>query len=152
MITAKGSHPFPFRTRKLSPSAPMVLPHGGRVGRRQTFFYAQMTSGHLGIKYSQEATTEGEVRTAVAIAARNAPSAKRASAKLVARLQPRIAAYPETRRQTSRAYRSDVVARNDPERRGRGTHRLDRGTACQRPRRYGSMTILIRWDAWEYAD
>src|SRR5437867_1578031 len=34
---AKGKHPFPFRTRKLSPSAPMVL-HGrlcGRVGRRR---------------------------------------------------------------------------------------------------------------------
>ncbi len=43
VIIAKGSHPFPFRTRKLSPSAPMVLPYGGRVGRRQTFFYAQTT-------------------------------------------------------------------------------------------------------------
>ena len=31
--------PFPSRTRKLSPSAPMVLPLGGRVGRCQTFFY-----------------------------------------------------------------------------------------------------------------
>jgi hypothetical protein len=34
---AKGPHPFPFRTRQLSPSAPMVL-HGGlcgRVGRRR---------------------------------------------------------------------------------------------------------------------
>lgn len=32
---ARGSHPIPFRTRKLSPSAPMVLPLfvGGRVGR-----------------------------------------------------------------------------------------------------------------------
>ena len=29
-----GAHPFPFRTGKLSPSAPMVLPLGGRVGRR----------------------------------------------------------------------------------------------------------------------
>jgi hypothetical protein len=36
VILAKGSHPFPSRTRKLSPSAPMVL-HAqvcGRVGRR----------------------------------------------------------------------------------------------------------------------
>ena len=34
---ARGSHPFPFRTRKLSLSAPMVLPGqlGGRVGRRR---------------------------------------------------------------------------------------------------------------------
>src|SRR5829696_6231613 len=36
---AKGKHPAPFRTRKLSLSAPMVL-HGGpcgRLGRRRTF-------------------------------------------------------------------------------------------------------------------
>src|SRR5580692_8273241 len=35
VIVARGSHPFPSRTRKLSPSAPMVL-HArvcGRVGR-----------------------------------------------------------------------------------------------------------------------
>jgi hypothetical protein len=33
---AEGSHLFPFRTEKLSPPAPMVLPGrpGGRVGRR----------------------------------------------------------------------------------------------------------------------
>jgi hypothetical protein len=32
---AEGKHPVPFRTRKLSPPAPMVLPRrrGGRVGR-----------------------------------------------------------------------------------------------------------------------
>src|SRR6478752_5364447 len=37
---AKGKHPVPSRTRKLSLSAPMVLqPRGcGRVGRRRTFF------------------------------------------------------------------------------------------------------------------
>src|SRR5215210_8913603 len=38
VITAKGKHPAPFRTRKLSLSAPMVL-HGGpcgRLGRRRT--------------------------------------------------------------------------------------------------------------------
>src|SRR4029453_10883798 len=34
---AEGSHPFPFRTRKLSPPAPMVLGRRlpGRVGRRR---------------------------------------------------------------------------------------------------------------------
>src|SRR3954453_18689504 len=38
---ATGKRPAPFRTRKLSPSAPMVLPGGpgGRVGRRRTFFW-----------------------------------------------------------------------------------------------------------------
>src|SRR6266536_2620487 len=37
---AKGKHPVPFRTRKLSSSAPMVLRGGprGRVGRRRTSF------------------------------------------------------------------------------------------------------------------
>src|SRR5207248_7052401 len=36
---AVGSHPFPFRTRKLSPPAPMVLGGRppGRVGRRRIF-------------------------------------------------------------------------------------------------------------------
>ena len=34
---AEGRHPVPYRTRKLSPPAPMVLPGklGGRVGRRR---------------------------------------------------------------------------------------------------------------------
>ena len=36
MVVAKGVHPVPFRTRQLSPSAPMVLGSWpGRVGRRQ---------------------------------------------------------------------------------------------------------------------
>ena len=37
---ARGKRPAPFRTRKLSPSAPMVLHllRCGRVGRRRTFF------------------------------------------------------------------------------------------------------------------
>src|SRR6201996_223833 len=36
---ARGKHPVPFRTRKLSPSAPMVLRGGprGRVGRRRAY-------------------------------------------------------------------------------------------------------------------
>ena len=35
VATARGSHPFPSRTGQLSPAAPMVLPQGGRVGRRR---------------------------------------------------------------------------------------------------------------------
>ncbi len=39
---AQGNHPFPSRTRKLSPAAPMVLPlDGGRVGRCQAFLFAR---------------------------------------------------------------------------------------------------------------
>src|SRR6516165_7787820 len=39
VATAEGLHLFPFRTEKLSPPAPMVLPGtpGGRVGRRPLF-------------------------------------------------------------------------------------------------------------------
>ena len=32
---SEGVHLFPFRTEKLSSSALMVLPYGGRVSRRQ---------------------------------------------------------------------------------------------------------------------
>ena len=46
VVIAKGKRPVTFRTRKLSPSAPMVLPRGrgGRVGRRRTYF----TNSHPG--------------------------------------------------------------------------------------------------------
>jgi hypothetical protein len=46
VILAKGPHPFPFRTRQLSPSAPMVLrgrPRG-RVGRRRGINFEPRTS------------------------------------------------------------------------------------------------------------
>src|SRR6266542_2222804 len=48
VATAEGKHPVPFRTRKLSPPAPMVLPwrRGGRVGRRRDFF-RRAASGRL---------------------------------------------------------------------------------------------------------
>ena len=35
VVIATGFHLFPFRTEKLSPTAPMVLHTRGRVGRRQ---------------------------------------------------------------------------------------------------------------------
>ena len=35
-----GDHLFPFRTEKLSPTAPMVLHTRGRVGRRQRYFHS----------------------------------------------------------------------------------------------------------------
>src|SRR5687768_5265284 len=40
VAVARGKHPFPFRTRQLSPSAPMVLRAlvRGRVGRRREVF------------------------------------------------------------------------------------------------------------------
>ena len=44
MTIAKVFHPFPFRTRKLSPFAPMVLPYGGRVGRCQAFLCPDLYS------------------------------------------------------------------------------------------------------------
>src|SRR3569833_2315644 len=41
VVIAVGKHPVPFRTRKLSPPAPMVLHRGrcGRVGHRRTETY-----------------------------------------------------------------------------------------------------------------
>src|SRR5712691_8640101 len=45
---AEGSHPFPFRTRPLSPPAPMVLPGspGGRVGRCRDSSSSMNPDGH----------------------------------------------------------------------------------------------------------
>ena len=37
VVIAVEIHLFPFRTEKLSPPTPMVLPLGGRVGSRQPF-------------------------------------------------------------------------------------------------------------------
>lgn len=44
MVLARGPHPFPFRTRKLSLSAPMVLGSRdpGRVGRRRISLHKQV--------------------------------------------------------------------------------------------------------------
>src|SRR4029453_14122163 len=44
-------HPFPFRTRKLSPPAPMVLGwiRPGRVGRRRFLTHASLTSVRLAV-------------------------------------------------------------------------------------------------------
>src|SRR3954462_9206073 len=46
---AWGKHLFPFRTEKLSPTAPMVLvPYGaGRVGRRRFFITSEPPPGRL---------------------------------------------------------------------------------------------------------
>jgi hypothetical protein len=43
VVIAVGKHPVPFRTRKLSPPAPMVLHRGrcGRVGHRRTSTYSR---------------------------------------------------------------------------------------------------------------
>src|SRR5437764_3419737 len=48
---AKGKRPVPFRTRKLCPSAPMVLRARvrGRVGRRRTFFFEGRRRAAFGI-------------------------------------------------------------------------------------------------------
>ena len=48
---AKGSHLFPFRTQKLSPSAPMVLgwTRPGRVGRRRNLFLSSSMAEHSAV-------------------------------------------------------------------------------------------------------
>ena len=52
-VTAKGKRPVPYRTRKLSPSAPMVLPwrRGGRVGRRRTTLHRRPTPHGVGLRH-----------------------------------------------------------------------------------------------------
>src|SRR5487761_1662183 len=78
---AKGKHPVPFRTRKLSPSAPMVLRGGprGRGGRRRArtkkeaapppgaerppFTYAEATAGNLKSANVERAWREGGIVT-----------------------------------------------------------------------------------------
>src|SRR5271168_855279 len=54
---ARGKHLFPFRTEKLSPSAPMVLgsQEPGRVGRRR-FLHTSRPSGRLVFVVSAGAT------------------------------------------------------------------------------------------------
>src|SRR3954467_4420433 len=62
----KGKHPVPSRTRKLSPSAPMVLqPRGcGRVGPRRTYFSQQghPPPGMALLAFPDESTPHGRVR------------------------------------------------------------------------------------------
>ena len=50
---AEGKHLFPFRTEKLSPPAPMVLPGrlGGRVGRRPLFITKPRPGNRSGLSY-----------------------------------------------------------------------------------------------------
>ena len=56
---AAGKHPFPFRTRKLSPPAPMVLGGRppGRVGRRRVF--SKMTPAHRGGRHRVRQVSQG---------------------------------------------------------------------------------------------
>src|SRR3990172_4743700 len=62
---AEGPHPFPFRTRPLSPPAPMVLSGrpGGRVGRCRDFFLHIRSRApvHLDRGFFVEATGRGPV-------------------------------------------------------------------------------------------
>src|ERR1051326_4948570 len=57
---AKGKHPVPFRTRKLSSSAPMVLQGRpcGRVGHRRTYFRAPLGGSERGLVLVAGASTE----------------------------------------------------------------------------------------------
>ena len=43
---AVGPHPFPFRTRPLSPHAPMILLTSGKVGRRRVFLENPRPASH----------------------------------------------------------------------------------------------------------
>src|SRR5687767_5102851 len=58
---ARGKRPVTFRTRKLSLSAPMVLPwrRGGRVGRRRTTIHERAPAAKAGALSHAHATMAG---------------------------------------------------------------------------------------------
>src|ERR1700744_355343 len=61
---ARGKHPVPFRTRKLSPSAPMVLrgrPRG-RVGHRRTFLQKKSRPPGVGSFLFLKVDVKGQVK------------------------------------------------------------------------------------------
>src|SRR3954470_22826514 len=64
---AAEPHPFPFRTRKLSPPAPMVLGGRppGRVGRRRIFSREEAPSGASSRVYPERAGANAEARPGV---------------------------------------------------------------------------------------
>ena len=53
MVIATGFHLFPFRTEKLSPTAPMVLHTRGRVGRRHFTRQASRLERDSGLCFNQ---------------------------------------------------------------------------------------------------
>ena len=60
-VMAKGKHPVPFRTRKLSSSAPMVLQGRpcGRVGHRRTYFRAPLGSFECDLGFGSHGLAPG---------------------------------------------------------------------------------------------
>src|SRR3954464_2632110 len=79
VVIASGKRPVPFRTRKLSLTAPMVLPGvlGGRVGRRRTFvvLVAVAPQGSWGVAPATNAFWRPDRRTLTL--ARRQPAAQR---------------------------------------------------------------------------
>ena len=75
-----GDHLFPFRTEKLSPTAPMVLHTRGRVGRRQLYFQASFSvtteRGFFVVPTCLRVCESAEVSSCQKCAARNATSNK----------------------------------------------------------------------------
>ena len=80
MTLAVGKHPFPFRTRQLSPSAPMVLHTRvvGESGRCRKVFLSKSPRAiegascpaaffHVGFRDAQDSLTLTELATAVAL-------------------------------------------------------------------------------------
>src|SRR3954451_11128633 len=90
VVIARGIHLFPFRTEKLSPTAPMVLgPHGpGRVGRRRSFFFDEPPSGRLVCVGRTSAAVEQGLSPAPPAWGRRPDRAGRARAGFIARRRP----------------------------------------------------------------
>ena len=58
VVMAEGVHPIPFRTRKLSPPAPMVLPRRGWESRSPL----NTSDGFFVSRHSGPASVPGRVR------------------------------------------------------------------------------------------
>ena len=58
-------YPFPFRTRKSSAPAPMILPIGGKVGRRRLFLFSFCAPPLEGLFFAPGASLPGPARCSV---------------------------------------------------------------------------------------
>src|SRR4051812_40198683 len=136
---ATGKRPAPFRTRKLSPSAPMVLPGGpgGRVGRRRTFFWWVAVTPTLN-------TCQGEPPPTTF--ATQPPAASAAGRGVVSDVRERHAVPParivRPRGLRGRAGLQQLRPAARPRRHARGRRRRRRGR--RHPLRHGGRVRRVR--------
>ena len=128
---AEGRHPVPFRTRKLSPPAPMVLPwrRGGRVGRRRDFISKEAAFGRLLCVVSAPGQFQQCPRRVQEPAGANAKGFKveamahRRPARRNARVQPDVGGKQARAPGSDSKHRGKEATRRSAERSGRSQGR-----------------------------